>query len=228
MYGGYGGDRRPCHEFSASGRCRYGSTCKFSHDGGPPPAAVREAPREQRGKVCTHYAATGRCSYGSSCKFLHADPEWRYQGGGGEAAQPAHRQGQQAPPALYPAQQPQQHMPAQHQPPHRHHDRHDQHDQPRGGQRPQPEQPHQQQQHQQQQHQQQAELPQHPKRGGLTYVDRLRALCSVLSIGAVGDLVTSEAMMAAIRSFQHGSALKENRFADGVERYLQTQPQQQG
>jgi hypothetical protein len=42
----------------------------------------------------------------------------------------------------------------------------------------------------------------------VTYVDRLRAMCSALSIGAAGELVTEESMQHAVQAFQRGIAFK--------------------
>jgi hypothetical protein len=74
----------------------------------------------------------------------------------------------------------------------------------------------QQQQHQQhrqqQQQQQQQPLPipglSKPPPGKVTYVDRLRAMCTVLSIGAAGELVTEESLQHAVQAFQRGTAFK--------------------
>jgi hypothetical protein len=66
-----------CYLMASTGSCRYGATCRFSHD----PAVLRSAsqgrtntrPLSRPGEPCRLHQA-GRCRFGSSCKFSHSHP----------------------------------------------------------------------------------------------------------------------------------------------------------
>ncbi|CAM9799549.1 unnamed protein product [Scytosiphon promiscuus] len=51
--------RPPCR-FFLLGKCKFGSSCTFSHD-----------PADGRVPVCSFFERTGTCRYGDDCKFLH-------------------------------------------------------------------------------------------------------------------------------------------------------------
>ncbi|GFR39779.1 hypothetical protein Agub_g264 [Astrephomene gubernaculifera] len=59
----------------------------------------------------------------------------------------------------------------------------------------------------------------------VTFVDKVRALCGVLAIGNAAALAQEKplALQTAAMSLRNSNALKENPFADSVERYLQQQ-----
>jgi hypothetical protein len=78
--GGGGGSGREqaskvCFNFQNGGSCRYGSSCKFSHD----PAAAARGTSAQMGsgggqRVPCRLFQQGRCHYGDRCRFLHTGP----------------------------------------------------------------------------------------------------------------------------------------------------------
>ncbi|WIA18177.1 hypothetical protein OEZ85_009651 [Tetradesmus obliquus] len=225
--GGHPYNDRSCLEFAATGRCKYGNSCKFSHDMRPPadfPGRPTHGPQQAalfKTKICPLFMRSGDCRYGADCKFAHGQHELHDFQGFEALSQPPQQQQQQ-----------QQHYgsaghygssPADYQ----------------GGSNAGSQQQYQQQQQQQhrqqaaagaqqQQQQQQQQQPPPPPIPGLskpfpgkvTYVDQLRAICTALSIGAAKELVTDESLQKAVQAFQRGTAFKENKFADGVEAYL--------
>jgi hypothetical protein len=80
-----------CFLMASTGSCRYGATCRFSHD----PAVLRSAsqgrtntrPLSRPGEPCRLHQA-GRCRFGSSCKFSHAHPGNSANPGFGPSSQP--------------------------------------------------------------------------------------------------------------------------------------------
>ena len=52
-----------CQFFQRTGTCKFGDSCRFSHDVSP-----RHAPRSQ---VCDLFRRTGNCKFGDQCRFSH-------------------------------------------------------------------------------------------------------------------------------------------------------------
>ncbi|KXZ55393.1 hypothetical protein GPECTOR_3g519 [Gonium pectorale] len=71
--------------------------------------------------------------------------------------------------------------------------------------------------------------PAAPKAQEVTFVDKVRSLCGVLGIGNAAALAAGKplALQTAAMSLRNGNALRENPFADSVERYLQQNQAQQ-
>ena len=85
-------DRRVLCRFHVLGQCRYGTSCRFSHDLTSVPSQVRPDPGSTRpcaivralGKMLTYtimscqvcsYFLAGHCAYGKQCKFAHLTPD---------------------------------------------------------------------------------------------------------------------------------------------------------
>ncbi|KAG2308893.1 hypothetical protein Bca4012_082143 [Brassica carinata] len=66
---------RDCHYFLRTGKCGYGSSCRYNHPASHVPEAVyyhREELPERVGQPdCEYYLKTGACKYGSTCKYHH-------------------------------------------------------------------------------------------------------------------------------------------------------------
>ena len=76
-----------CFEFTRKGTCRFGSSCRFAHQGGGPAApspypmsperrrpnaSPQKGDRDQgKGEMCGHFARTGICRFGSACRYEH-------------------------------------------------------------------------------------------------------------------------------------------------------------
>lgn len=60
---GAGSADKECFSWRDEGKCRYGDTCRFLHDG----KANKPAPKG----VCYRFQETGSCDYGDRCKFSH-------------------------------------------------------------------------------------------------------------------------------------------------------------
>lgn len=56
-----------CREFKSQGRCRFGSTCKFSHDTN----ARSQQADGGRTAVCRNWLQNNSCHYGDQCLFSH-------------------------------------------------------------------------------------------------------------------------------------------------------------
>lgn len=56
-----------CRQFSATGSCKFGKRCKFSHEiqGGVPSADTSDV------KACRQFSMNGTCKFGDKCKFKH-------------------------------------------------------------------------------------------------------------------------------------------------------------
>jgi hypothetical protein len=63
-------EKRPCRDWVASGRCKFGDKCRFSHE----PAAVVAGGGAAPKQTCKVWAAGGQCQYGVKCRFSHAVP----------------------------------------------------------------------------------------------------------------------------------------------------------
>ncbi|KAJ0259875.1 Zinc finger CCCH domain-containing protein 26 [Hirschfeldia incana] len=64
-----------CHYFLRTGKCGYGSSCRYNHPVSHVPEAVfyhREELPERIGQPdCEYYLKTGACKYGATCKYHH-------------------------------------------------------------------------------------------------------------------------------------------------------------
>jgi hypothetical protein len=76
-----------CFEFARKGTCKFGSSCRFAHQGGgsaaPPPylmsperrrqiASPQKGDRDQgKGEMCVYFARSGVCRFGSACRYEH-------------------------------------------------------------------------------------------------------------------------------------------------------------
>lgn len=56
-----------CRLYMQEGKCKFGKSCKFSHDGSSPLDDMKKPP------VCRKFLKNGYCEYGLNCKFLHDD-----------------------------------------------------------------------------------------------------------------------------------------------------------
>ena len=68
---------RICSHFARTGWCKFGSTCRFSHDTSDA-KRVSQALRESDDKrsartdrVCSFFSRTGHCRFGDRCRFVH-------------------------------------------------------------------------------------------------------------------------------------------------------------
>lgn len=238
---------RPCREFSATGRCRWGGNCRYSHDMAPGQQDVmRGPPGSHRKNMCTQWVNTGRCNYGANCRFSHGEqPMQQFPAPGPHnIPQPQQQHQQPMPPQPYNDLAQQQVQIQQQRPPPpqlqrassgAENEQTQQQQRPFSGQPPlTPGLPQQQQQQQQPQPQQEPAVqpqPQQqqqgppaafclPKPGKATYVDGVRAICEALNIGQCGAMVTDETRAAALRSFYTRALFRQSRFADSVEQYL--------
>lgn len=88
--GGGGGGSGPCYSFKETGVCRYGDSCRFTHDGvsGAGAGGDRSYGGGDRyggggsrygssggggGGPCYQFQRDGSCRYGDSCRFSHGD-----------------------------------------------------------------------------------------------------------------------------------------------------------
>ena len=78
---GGGGQQHPCRTFFSKGKCRFGSSCRFSHAAAPA-ASTRAAPGSIA-SVCRWYVL-GVCGAGARCPYQHAGGGGG--GGGGSAS----------------------------------------------------------------------------------------------------------------------------------------------
>nr|VDD14594.1 unnamed protein product [Brassica rapa] len=66
---------RDCHYFMRTGKCGYGSSCRYNHPVSHVPEAVfyhREELPERVGQPdCEYFLKTGACKYGAACKYNH-------------------------------------------------------------------------------------------------------------------------------------------------------------
>ncbi|KAF8108789.1 hypothetical protein N665_0104s0104 [Sinapis alba] len=66
---------RDCHYFLRTGKCGYGSSCRYNHPVTHVPEAVlyhREELPERVGQPdCEYFLKTGACKYGATCKYHH-------------------------------------------------------------------------------------------------------------------------------------------------------------
>ncbi|CAH8361521.1 unnamed protein product [Eruca vesicaria subsp. sativa] len=66
---------RDCHYFRRTGKCGYGSSCRYNHPVTHVPEAVfyhRDELPERIGQPdCEYYLKTGACKYGATCKYHH-------------------------------------------------------------------------------------------------------------------------------------------------------------
>lgn len=66
--GGYDDDKPACYDWSQYA-CRFGATCKFSHEGEGGPLAIEEI-RKTSGP-CYQWQEEGFCRFGDNCRFNH-------------------------------------------------------------------------------------------------------------------------------------------------------------
>lgn len=59
--------RNQCRQFENEGNCKYGSACRFSHDGGE---MVAVAPAVATSEICRRFLAN-TCTRGNTCPYLH-------------------------------------------------------------------------------------------------------------------------------------------------------------
>jgi len=55
-----------CFNWRDSGDCKFGSNCRFFHDGQETRGSVRKATQ-----ICYTFRDTGKCEYGADCRFSH-------------------------------------------------------------------------------------------------------------------------------------------------------------
>ncbi|KAG2501803.1 hypothetical protein HYH03_000303 [Edaphochlamys debaryana] len=248
--GGGGGGRqivdksRVCLKFLQTGRCDYGDACKYQHGqndrrelghggpGGGGPGGPQGGRRGGRGgdedgmrggrggarktRLCEKFMALGHCPYGDKCTFAHGPEELRQFGGppmgDGPSPQPQQAPVQPAGPMKPPPQSggPSGDAAAV------------------GASAPSapgstaaaatgPSGP-------------TAGPPAPAKSQEVTFVDKVRALCGVLGIGNAAALASEKplALQTAAMSLRNAAALRENPFADSVERYVAAAAQGQG
>jgi hypothetical protein len=63
-------EKRPCRDWVASGRCKFGDKCHFAHE----PVAVVAAGGAAPKQTCKVWAAGGQCQFGVKCRYSHAVP----------------------------------------------------------------------------------------------------------------------------------------------------------
>ncbi|KAJ3324873.1 hypothetical protein HDU76_013306 [Blyttiomyces sp. JEL0837] len=69
--------KQACSFYFATGRCKYGENCKFSHDPNDNVPGNSQPSRSSStsDQPCSHYWKYGKCQYGGKCKYKHVrDP----------------------------------------------------------------------------------------------------------------------------------------------------------
>jgi len=65
-------DDQTCR-FFAAGNCRFGTTCRYSHnDSGAPMAPLHQGPPPPSSSIACRFFAQGNCKFGSKCRFHHS------------------------------------------------------------------------------------------------------------------------------------------------------------
>lgn len=64
---------RICTHFARTGTCKFGASCRFSHDltDQNRVTAALDEDRNARGQLCSFFQRTGFCKHGDKCRFLH-------------------------------------------------------------------------------------------------------------------------------------------------------------
>jgi hypothetical protein len=93
-----GSGAQPCRLFTATGTCKFGASCKFSHSpsnarslpqGGPPQGHQNFVPNQQfSGPPPCRDFGMGRCTRGAGCRFSHPGAPQSFQQPQGQQIQP--------------------------------------------------------------------------------------------------------------------------------------------